>query len=211
MVELHWIAFRQRRRVAVLATVTALAAIGCSTPSDELAKQSTSKVAMCSACHGPDGTSKSARSPLLAGQSADYLEAQLKAFREQSRADRDARSYMWPMAASLDDGAIARLAKHFSSLPVPPAEAGGEADAAGKAIFEAGIAAEGIPPCSSCHGDKGQGLAVFPRLAGQHADYLARQLGAYADGSRENPIMGPLAKKLSRPNIEAVSAYLATL
>jgi cytochrome c553 len=54
-------------------------------------------------------------------------------------------------------------------------------------------------------------LAIFPRLAGQHRDYLATQLAAYADGSRANPIMGPLAKSLGRDDIGDLAAYLASL
>jgi cytochrome c553 len=51
----------------------------------------------------------------------------------------------------------------------------------------------------------------FPRLAGQTQSYLSRQLKSYADGSRSNPIMQPIAKGLSPQQIDAVAAYYASL
>jgi cytochrome c553 len=197
---------RQRARVA--AFVIALASLGvvagCTTPNQEV-QTVAAKQAMCAACHGPEGTSVSVRSPVLAGQQQGYIAAQLKAFRDHSRADAGGRTYMWPMAAGLTDPMIERLATYFSTLPLPPPlpQASEAADVAdGKAIYEKS-------PCSSCHGDKGQGMAAFPRLAGQHADYLSAQLAAYADGSRANPIMGPMAKSLSAKQAQSIAAWLA--
>jgi cytochrome c553 len=54
-------------------------------------------------------------------------------------------------------------------------------------------------------------MADFPRLAGQHRDYLAAQLAALADGSRASAIMGPMAKNLSPEDMRALSAYLASI
>jgi cytochrome c553 len=67
--------------------------------------------------------------------------------------------------------------------------------------------------CVGCHGAKGEGNAAanFPRLAGQSQAYLARQLKSYADGSRNNPVMMPIAKGLSPEQIQAVAAYYAGL
>ena len=67
--------------------------------------------------------------------------------------------------------------------------------------------------CIGCHGARGEGNAAanFPRLAGQPQAYLARQLKAYADGSRTHPVMMPIAKALNPQQIDAVSAYYAAL
>lgn len=146
--------------------------------------------------------------PVLAGQSRDYLVAQLQAFRDHSRANGDGRFYMWPMAAGLSDALIESLAGYFASLP-PAAPARGMP--ARSELFEKGAPERGIAPCSSCHGDKGQGVAAFPRLAGQHRDYLMAQLRAFADASRPNLIMGPMAKNLSPEDIRSVAAYLESL
>lgn len=72
-------------------------------------------------------------------------------------------------------------------------------------------APNGVAACASCHGAKGEGNAGFPRIAGQPQRYLARQLAAYANGSRANPVMAPIAKALTLSQIEAVTAYYAGL
>jgi cytochrome c553 len=60
-------------------------------------------------------------------------------------------------------------------------------------------AAAAAPPCEACHGAHGEGMAAahVPRIAGQSADYLQKQLDGYADGTRDNPIMANFAKALS--------------
>jgi cytochrome c553 len=71
----------------------------------------------------------------------------------------------------------------------------------------------GIAACASCHGEQGEGNAGagFPRIAGQPTGYLVRQLASYADGSRNNAIMGPIAKALTSPQREQVAEYYAAL
>jgi cytochrome c553 len=67
--------------------------------------------------------------------------------------------------------------------------------------------------CVACHGANGQGNPAMkaPRLAGQNAAYLARQLEAYANGARKNPVMEPIAKGLDRSQREAVAQHYAAL
>ncbi|WP_269502909.1 c-type cytochrome [Burkholderia sp. IMCC1007] len=71
----------------------------------------------------------------------------------------------------------------------------------------------GVAACIGCHGAQGEGNAAagFPRLAGTNAAYLSAQLAAFADGSRQNPVMQPLAKLLSAHERDAVSTYFANL
>lgn len=73
--------------------------------------------------------------------------------------------------------------------------------------------ANGQPPCISCHGAKGEGLpaAGYPFLAAQPAQYLSQQLSHFADGSRKQAVMQPLAKALSEEQRAAVAAYYASL
>lgn len=82
--------------------------------------------------------------------------------------------------------------------------------AAGQKIAQAGTH-QGAAACATCHGAKGEGMAGFPALAGQHAGYLARQLQRLADGSRQAPVMAPMAKALSAQDRADVSAYYASL
>jgi len=83
--------------------------------------------------------------------------------------------------------------------------AAGAADAvSGKRLSEAS--------CAACHGHNGIGIIpLYPNLAGQKSEYLIAQLQAFRDGSRKNPIMGPMATHLSDSDIENVAAYLASL
>ncbi len=124
----------------------------------------------CATCHGPQGRSSTPKFPVLAGQHASYLIAQMKAFKAQTRGDPDALGYMWGMAAPLDDAMIEALAAYYSAQAPGKGHAGDAATVArGAEIFSNGIAAEGIPPCVSCHGANAAGTDDFPRLAGQHS------------------------------------------
>lgn len=62
--------------------------------------------------------------------------------------------------------------------------------------------------CAACHGPDGNSTAPdFPRLAGQHYDYLVKALSEYKSGERKNAIMAPLAAALSKRDIEDLAAF----
>ncbi|HEY8218879.1 MAG TPA: c-type cytochrome [Methylobacter sp.] len=64
--------------------------------------------------------------------------------------------------------------------------------------------------CTSCHGDDGNSMvSTFPKLAQQHSSYLAQQLHAFKDSSRNDPMMSPMAQALSDEDITDISAYYA--
>jgi cytochrome c553 len=166
---------------------------------------------VCSSCHGPDGRSISPTFPNLAGQQKDYLVAQLQAFRDKTRADPHAQTYMWGMAARLSDPTIDGIAPFYASqTPVAGEPSASPETAAGKKIFTEGIPSEGLPACMSCHGEKAEGNGPIPRLAGQHRAYLVRQLEAFAAMARANEIMHEMSKNLTPEQISEVTAYLAT-
>jgi cytochrome c553 len=65
--------------------------------------------------------------------------------------------------------------------------------------------------CAACHGADGNSAdAQYPRLAGQHERYIAKQLHLFKTGERENPIMGPMAATLSAQDMRDIGAYFAT-
>ncbi|MGZ8181394.1 MAG: c-type cytochrome [Methylobacter sp.] len=65
--------------------------------------------------------------------------------------------------------------------------------------------------CASCHGENGNSMvATFPKLAQQHSSYLDRQLHAFKDGSRSDPMMSAMALPLTDEDIADISAYFAT-
>src|SRR5271170_2519080 len=74
-------------------------------------------------------------------------------------------------------------------------------------------AAAPTPPCEACHGAHGEGMAAahVPRLAGQSADYLLKQLDDYADGTRDSPIMANFAKALSKEQRARFAARYASM
>lgn len=182
------------------------------TPTDAQKAALLKTVETCGACHGADGRSVSPTFPNLAAQQASYIELQLKAFKDQTRADPDAQAYMWGMAAQLSDATIGQLADYFSKQPAAAGHAGKPTSVAqGKRLFEEGAAAQGIPPCASCHGSHAEGMATFPRLAGQHAPYLLKQLLVIQNVLRTAPVMHGVVKNLSKDQMQSVVAYLESL
>lgn len=169
-------------------------------------------VHVCSSCHGPGGHSISSTFPRLAGQQKDYLIAQLTAFRDHRRADPHAQTYMWGMAAQLSDPTIAALAAYYSAQPPVPGTPDNSPEAqAGRKIYTEGIAAQSVPACILCHGEKGAGNGPIPRLAGQHSAYIERQLEAFASKARANEIMHENSKNLTAEQIHDVAAYVRSL
>jgi cytochrome c553 len=165
----------------------------------------------CSTCHGPRGISVAPTFPNLAAQQAPYLEAQLRAFRDHSRADPHAQAYMWGMAAQLTDDAVTAIAAFYSAQPPPRGTAAEPGEvAAGKKIYEEGIAAQTVPACQSCHQPGAVGNGPFPRLAGQHRRYLERQLAVFAANLRANEIMHANAVNLTALQISQLAAFLSS-
>jgi cytochrome c553 len=166
-------------------------------------------ITVCGTCHGQQGNSTQPKFPRLAGQNANYLTTQLKAFRSQTRGDPDAIGYMWGMAAEVDDDTVAALATYYAAQK-PEASRGGDpaAVARGREIYQHGIASEGVPACSSCHGPDAHGLQDYPRLAGQHAQYILKQLASFQSNMRKVAIMHGVAQNLRLPEMESVAAYL---
>jgi len=170
---------------------------------------------VCSNCHGPTGNSISPVFPNLAAQQAAYIEAQLHAFKGHSREDPAGFEYMWGLSHNLTDKQIQELAAHFASLKLERQHIEGKPEriAAGKAIFTTGLPEQSVPACSSCHGPDGMGNAAFPRIAGQHVDYLVKQLKVF-QRTNQRPagvVMKTVAHELTRQNIENVAAYLQAL
>jgi cytochrome c553 len=157
----------------------------------------------CTICHGPTGISY-ADSPNLAGQYAAVVYKQLKDYESGARDN----PIMTPMARSLSDIEMRRLAAYYGSLPRPPA-----AVIVAKApdIVRWGSPMRNIAPCGSCHGDIDHTMAS-PWLKGEPKNYLRAQLSAFASGARTNDINGQMramAQSLTPEEIEAAAHYYA--
>lgn len=165
---------------------------------------------VCLACHGQGGNSTVAIFPKLAGQPALYITQQLKLFRSQTRIEADPQAYMWGVSALLDDETIRGLAEYYEAQTPSP----GKAEKPrliekGKSIYNDGIPSKNVAACASCHGENGEGVSVFPRLAGQHAVYLLGQLQTFRSKLRPySSIMINITKNMTRDEMEAVAFYL---
>jgi len=209
-----------KRAIPSLLALAALAA-GCANlpRSRDLANPDVSGKTLaeqvCSNCHGVTGTATSPNVPNLAGQLDPYLVKQLKEFKSHSRSDPVGFEYMWGISRKLTEKQIGELAAYFAAQQPRPQSPEGRSEqiAAGRTIFTGGVPDRQIPPCSSCHGAQGLGNGVFPRLAGQHADYVAKQLGVFQRSTErpEGSVMNTVAHNLTRENIGNVAAYVQTL
>jgi cytochrome c553 len=166
-------------------------------------------VNLCSTCHGPRGVSTSPEFPILAAQRKGYLEAQIDAFRKRTRAEKDAHDFMWGIAGNLDEAIIGSIADYYASQPPAPGRSDDPALVAkGKELFDKGVPERGIPACMACHGADAAGVADFPRLAGQHAKYVVKQLNYIQSLVRAAPVMHGIVKDLAPAEIQAVAAYV---
>jgi len=183
-----------------------------------------SKATVCVACHGANGNSTNPQWPVLAGQNAAYIRAQLQHFHDKTRIDPT--GVMPPQAASLTPQDIDDLAAYFSAQ-VP---AGLEADPSywqpGEKLYRGGDAERGIPACFACHGPVGAGVpsAGYPQLRAQHAVYIIAQLNQYASNTRYttdskgdsngglyDQIMHTIASKLTPEDMRDLASYVQGL
>ena len=172
---------------------------------------------VCAACHAADGNSQIAVNPKLASQIPEYLYKQLTNFKAAAgkKAERE-NPVMAGMVANLSPEDMRNLAAYFASQTAKLGAAQSkDLVALGQRIYRGGIASEGVAACASCHGPNGAGMpAQYPRLSGQHAEYIGAQLKAFRSGVRANDpneSMRGVAGRLSDREIEAVADYIAGL
>lgn len=184
-------------------------------PAADAARGKSVAASMCAACHAADGNSTISANPKLAGQHADYLAKQLRDFKSTGETARK-NAVMSGMAAGLSDAQIKDLAAYFAAQKQSPGTAKNKASIAqGEKLYRAGDMSKGLAACAACHGPAGAGMpAQYPRIAGQHADYLETQLKSFRDGGRSNDAnktMRTVALKMTDAEIKAVADYVAGL
>ena len=165
---------------------------------------------VCASCHGADGNSGTPVNPKLAQQHPEYLVKQLKEFKSGKRAN----AIMMGFAAGLSEDDMKNIAFWLASQKAKPGFAQDKQLATlGERIYRGGIQERQIAACAGCHSPNGAGIpAQYPRLAGQHAEYVASSLTAYRDGVRNNNLqMSQNAAKLNDREIRALADYIAGL
>lgn len=171
------------------------------------------KTAVCGACHSPDGNSLAPNFPKLAGQGERYLLKQLNDIKSGNRQVVE----MTGLLTNLSDQDLADIAAYYASQTGSIGQADPKLVERGEVLFRGGNLEAGMPACTGCHSPNGAGndLAGFPKLNGQHATYVAKQLTDFREGNRTNDgdsmIMRAIAAKLSNKDIEAVSSYIQGL
>ncbi|MFN3611343.1 c-type cytochrome [Tepidimonas sp.] len=199
---------------SVVASATVVAALGAQaqTPAGDV-KAGESKAAMCIGCHGIPGYQNSFpeihKVPKISGQSEPYIAAALQAYRKGDRKHPTMRG----IAGSLSDQDIADLAAFYAghNPGVTAPEQPKAAPAAVAALLEKGA-------CVSCHGANFSKPIdpSYPKIAGQHADYLYVALKSYGvEGNphigRANPIMGGIVKQFTLAELKQIANYMATV
>lgn len=189
----------------IIATLAATLALGSAVAADRIEEIITTQ---CATCHGAQGQASSPIFPSLAAQNRDYLIKQLKDFKSGKRKSET----MTPQVANLSTQDMEGLGTFFASKPAKVHRVADEdLLAVGRYIYMKGNSYSGVPACAGCHGDKGQGSAQLPRLAGQNSRYLLLQLKEFNQRTRsnDNEAMHLVASRLSELESKAVSDYLA--
>jgi cbb3-type cytochrome c oxidase subunit III len=179
-------------------------------PKVDMAKGQAISTQVCSACHTNDGSRGAPANPILQGQHPEYIAKQLADF----KAGRRNNPVMKGFASALSEEDMKNVAAFYSTKSAKPGFAKNkDLVQLGEKIYRGGIASKGVPACAGCHSPDGAGIpAQFPRLGGQHADYVASQMNNFRAGTRANgPMMMTIAAKMSDQEIKAVSDYVAGL
>lgn len=170
------------------------------------------QAAACAGCHGADGNSTAGTFPKLAGQNVRYLLKQMNDIKSGARS-------VPAMTGQLDgksDQDMEDIAAYFSSQQTTIGAADKELVKLGEKIYRAGNKESGVPACMACHSPTGKGnaMAGFPSLSGQHAEYIAAQLRAFREGERTNDdakMMRSVALRLTNKEVDAVASYISGL
>ena len=175
-----------------------------------------SKISMCIGCHGIKGYQASFpevyKVPMISGQSVKYIASALNAYKKGERKHPTMRG----VAEPLSDQDIADLSAYYSQHGVVagaelPPKASKEANAEVQALLNKAN-------CASCHGAN-FGAPIdpsYPKIGGQHADYLYVALKAYkvennAKVGRANAIMGGMVKQYTNAELKLLAGYVSSL
>jgi cytochrome c553 len=194
--------FHRSRAASLLAGLAAVCFVTAARAQD--AEAGRVKAAVCAACHGADGNSTSPQFPILAGQTARYIYVELRDFKEGRRSD----ATMSPFAQALSKEDMFDLGAFFAAQR--PRATDFKTD---PVKVERGRKKAEETLCSMCHLGGLKGQNEIPRVAGQHHDYVVKQLGDFKHGRRTNDAgnMASVSKTLSDQDIDDLAHYLVTL
>ncbi len=179
--------------------------------------------ATCAACHGADGNSQVGSFPKLAAQGQAYLFKQMLDVQQGERVITE----MTGMLDDMSEQDLWDIAAFYEAQTLEIGQADPELAVLGERLYRAGNPETGVPSCSACHSPTGRGndLALYPLLSGQHPEYTASQLRKFQRGylhegeptnevrvnDGEAMIMRSIAFRLRDHEIEALAAYISGL
>ena len=195
-----------------IATLVAFVSVTSTHAAGDPAKAQVIVNQVCAACHGVDGNSPLSANPSLAGQHSEYLLKQLTEFKSGARSN----PVMTGMVANLSPDDMRNLAAYYSAqIPKQMGAKDKDLAAQGRKLYRGGNPSNNIAACAGCHSPNGSGIpAQYPRLASQHADYVAAQLKSFRAGDRANDpnqMMRATAIKLTDKEIAALAEYISGL
>ncbi|HYJ36536.1 MAG TPA: c-type cytochrome [Rhizomicrobium sp.] len=185
-----------------------MAMMVCLAASSALAAEPPAEITKCQACHGRDGNSPGGDTPRLNGQSWLYIANRVRSFRDVTKQSAHATKFMFDVNSGVSDAVLLDLARYFAAQPPTTAAPAGKPAEEGRRLYQEGDG-KNVPACQVCHGATGEGGGANPRLNGQHAVYLRRQLESFSLLTRVNQTMNPHARDMSADQILALVAYLA--
>jgi cytochrome c553 len=172
------------------------------------------KALICTGCHGADGNNTHSEYPVLAGQIESYLLKQLKDFKSGDRID----DHMTSMVLAVEESDFEDIVAYFSSSTRnQQSDKRKEHEIKlGQSIYTSGLKSKSTPACAGCHGSKGLGNkdTIYPSLASQHKEYIAKTLKDFREGKRKNDkdkLMRNVTSNLSDREIEALAIYISNL
>ncbi len=175
----------------------------------------------CAACHGADGNSPAGDFPTIAGQHKKYIAKQLRDYQLGNETNGERGRYNMLMAdqvSGLSEQDILDLSAYFSSQQhdIVGTDLDEEEIARAQRLYLGGDEDRNITGCAACHGPRGNGmgLAAFPVIGGQHAQYTRAMLEQFRSGDRANDpnaMMRDVASQLTDADIDLLSRYLSGL
>lgn len=163
-------------------------------------------IGACIGCHGSEGNSDVLIYPNLSNQHPEYIAKQLLNFKNKSRVNYAMNQF----AGAMTEDDIADMAAYFKD-PAAVANVAPRKVMPVAAITEEVIAGKAkAASCAACHGADGNSpVAIYPKLAGQSADYIVKQLQEFKAGTRKDPVMAPMAAALSEQDMLEIASYFA--
>ena len=185
------------------AALLAVAATAQSAPAGDV-QAGKEKAQVCAACHGADGNSTDPQYPILAGQTWRYLYLQMKDYKEGNRKNE----FMTPLMKEMSKKDMYDLAAYYAGQ-----KHNGQNSKGDPAKLEQGRKVAASALCTMCHLGGFKGQNEVPRVAGQHYQYITKQLQAFKNRERTNDAgtMTAYMSNVSKDQMEAVASYVSSL